>query len=204
MCRLSSAGLLWITAVYTSIHSALFCCRTSLVCADYKAECLWLCRVTSCVLFCRTVESKKGLIMLKIGIFFSPPLHQIVPLWKIQVMKEKATDSFEPHPALQRQFKHILFFSWAFRGWSADLLWSQVYPTVSHFANVENCKLNPERPDLRFVLCLSNVNIKGPNSAKQGFLERTRRFEQRAILIHSMGSFCFNVHKPKYANKAEC
>lgn len=44
-------GLLWITAVYTSIHPDLFSCQTSLGCADYKAECLWFCHVTSRVLF---------------------------------------------------------------------------------------------------------------------------------------------------------
>lgn len=66
---------------------------------------------------------------------------------------------------------HTHQVSWAFRGRSADLLWSWVYPTASRFANVENRKLNPESPNLRFVLCFSNVNIKGQKSAKQGLSE---------------------------------
>lgn len=44
------------------------------------------------------------------------------------------------------------------------------YPAASRLANVENCKLNPESPNLRLVSCFSNVHIKGAKkkNAKQG------------------------------------
>ncbi len=162
--------------VYTSIHPGLFCCQTSLECADYKAECLWFCRVTSCVLFFLVVESKKGLIKLKI-VFFSLS-SKILLLWNIQVTKENLTVSVSTRFAeLFPSLNWVLIFQWlvsvhrhqvSWAGRSADLLRSRVYPTASRFINVENCKLNPERPNLRFVSCFSNVNIKGQNSANQG------------------------------------
>lgn len=154
--------------VYTSIHSALFCCRSSLECADYKAECLWFCHVMSCVLCFLTVESKKGLIMLKIGFFFL-----FAP--NSSSLKDSGHEG-KRHSLVSASSSfavsiHTHQVSWAFRGRSADLLWSWVYPTASRFANVENRKLNPESPNLRFVLCFSNVNIKVQKSAKQGLSE---------------------------------
>lgn len=62
-CHRGFEGLLWITAVYTSIHPGLFACQTSLECADYKAGCLWVCDGTSCVLCFLIAEPKKELIM---------------------------------------------------------------------------------------------------------------------------------------------
>lgn len=41
------------------------------------------------------------------------------------------------------------------------------YPAASRLANVENCKLNPESPNLRLVSCFSNVHIKGAKKKMQ-------------------------------------
>lgn len=158
--------------VYTSIHPGLFCCQTASECADYKAECLWFCHVTSCVICLPIVNQRRDWLCRRL--FFS------LLIFNIQVMKENLTASFQLLSFFLILYQLIVYWysidwfwihthqvSWAFMGWSADLLWFWVYPTVSRFINVENCKLNPESPNLRFVSCFSNVNIKGPNSVYQ-------------------------------------
>lgn len=179
-------GLLWIMAVYTSIHPGLFCCQTSLECADYKAECLWFCHVTSCVLCSLVVEWKKGLIMSKI-VPLPPPL-----LWNIQVMIGNFK-GFRFNQLHRASFSLFLFsFSFFFISINCQLIDVNshtsgflsppqpvaalicydlhFYPAASRLANVENCKLNPESPNLRLVSCFSNVHIKGAKkkNAKQG------------------------------------
>lgn len=87
-CHRGFEGLLWITAVYTSIHPGLFACQTSLECADYKAGCLWVCDGTSCVLCFLIAEPKKELIMSGKKFLFSPPLWLPSLGLDIQVMRE--------------------------------------------------------------------------------------------------------------------
>lgn len=87
-CHRGFEGLLWITAVYTSIHPGLFACQTSLECADYKAGCLWVCDGTSCVLCFLIAEPKKELIMSRKKFLFSPPLWLPSLGLDIQVMRE--------------------------------------------------------------------------------------------------------------------
>lgn len=145
----------------------------------YRAECLWFCHVTSCVPCSLIAESKKGLIMYKIVVFFpSQFLCKIFRSWKkasqrsFSLIQACRTSHFFLYQLIvywhSIDWFHTHQVSWAFTGWGADLLPSPVDPAVSRFINVKNCKLNPESPNLWFVSCFSNVNIKGPNSANQG------------------------------------
>ena len=70
---------------------------------------------------------------------------------------------------------------------SAELLWSRVHPAAAHFINVENCKLNLESPNFRFVSCFSNVHIKGQKMCKWWTLKWGKRALSNMPLRSSRG-----------------
>ena len=96
--------------------------------------------------------------------------------WKKSPVSAPSSYAASNHP-------HQVFL----RGWSADLLWSGVYPAVSRFANVENCTLKPERLNLRFVSCFLNVNIKGQKICKT----RTFKWAKLALSNESISALMF-------------
>lgn len=149
------------------IHPGLFGCQTSLECAKYKAECLWVCHVTSCVLCFPIVESKKGLIMLKI-VCINYSSHERNPLCSFNFIQFPRI--FYPFFNCVSTFHWLVLVQhWHIRFREPSQVGVLIYydPMAACFINVENCKLNPESPNLRFVSRFSNVNIKGQKSAIQ-------------------------------------
>lgn len=126
--------------------------------------------VLSCHVFCSLLlhcESKKGLIMLKtVGINNSS-----------RARKPLCTFSFIQFPRNAYPFFNcvstfhwlVLVHHWHIRFPEPSQVRVLIYydPMAPCFINVENCKLNPESPNLRFVSRFSNVNIKGQKSAIQ-------------------------------------
>lgn len=133
----------------------------------------------SCHVFCSPLSyrriQRRDWLCWKLFLFFLFPLSFPLSFFLKDSGHERKRCSLVSAPWCQcthfSVFFFFLFFFYyyqAFPVWSVDLLWSWLYPTVSRLADAENRKLNPESPNLRFVSCTSNRNIKGQNTAKQG------------------------------------